>query len=235
MSIMDIFKPAKPESQAATTNSNPTGKENLSENPPTKDAQGKMPGTEPQGENPLDAYRKMYENANTNNELTEPVFSIDPKVLGDVSKKMDFTRGINPETLQKATSGDVTALMDIIKSVGQNAYRASLEHSTALTDSHLKTRGDFESKKLERGVNKKLTESALSTAPNYSHPVVKAELNRIASQIAASNPDASPKQVAESAQQYLTDLYGALNPNAGKTAKEIAGNDEMDWSKYLGS
>lgn len=238
MSIMNIFKAApatasKTEGQAGQPNNSPQAKENLSQNPPTTGADGKMPGTDPTGENPLDAYKKMFDNANSNTELTAPSFSIDPKVLGEVSSRMDFTRGVNPETLQKATSGDVNALMDIIKKVGQNVYRASLEHSTALTDSHLKTRGEFESKQLSAGVNKKLTETALSSAPNYSHPVVKAELNRIASQIAAANPDASPTEVAQSAQKYLNDLYNALNPSVGKKVEEQ--NEGMDWAKYLGS
>lgn len=64
-------------------------------------------------------------------------FKIDPKVLSDVSSKMDFTREVNQETLAKATSGDTAALLDIIKTVGQNSYRAALEHNTALTDSYL--------------------------------------------------------------------------------------------------
>jgi hypothetical protein len=235
---MDIFKAApttntKAEGKAGQPNNNPQAKENLSQNPPTTGADGKMPGTDATGENPLDAYKKMFDNAASNTELTAPNFAIDPKVLGDVSSKMDFTQGVNPETLQKATTGDVNALMELIKKVGQNAYRASIEHNTALTDSHLKTRGDFESKKLSEGVNKKLTESALSSAPNYNHPVVKAELNRIASQFAGANPDASPQEVAKAAQQYLTDLYGALNPNAGKKQEEQT--EGMDWSKYLGS
>lgn len=240
MSIMDIFKTApKANGQDTSSNNNQQqqqpAKENLSQNPPTTGADGKMPGTDPTGENPLDAYKKMFENTSQSSDIEAPAFSIDSKVLGDVSRKMDFTRGVNPEALQKATSGDVNALLDVIKQVSQNSYRAALEHSTALTDSHLKQRGEFESKKLERGVNKKLTETALANTPNYSHPVVKAELNRIASQIAAANPDASPQEVAQTAQKYLNDLYSALNPDTGKGKDKNEGEAETDWSKYLGS
>lgn len=237
MSIMDIFKtaPAKADSTATTTTqpASQPAKQNLSENPPTKAADGKMPGTDPAGENPLDAYKKLFDNTATSTEIEAPTFSLDPKVLGDVSRKMDFTRGVNQEALQKATSGDVGALLEVIKQVSQNSYRAAMEHSTALTDSHLKQRGDFESKKLERGVNKKLTETALANTPNYSHPVVKAELNRIASQIAAANPDASPQEVASTAQKYLNDLYSALNPESGKPKGKEQGEADTDWSKYL--
>lgn len=193
-----------------------------------------MPGTSPNMENPLDSYKKMFDNANKDSELQAPSFKIDSKVLNDVSSKMDFTRGINQEVLSKATSGDVSALMDIIKTVGQNAYKASLEHNTALTDTYLNQRGEFDKKSLEKGVKSQLTSEALSNAPNYNHPVVKAELNRIASQFAAANPDSSPQEIAKAAQKYISDLQSALNPS--DPSKNSDGSDkpeEMDWSKYL--
>jgi len=239
MSIMDLFKsPAPTASNNQPTDNNgavPTngapGKDNLSDPAPTSGQDGKMPGTTNGTENPLDVYKKMFDNANNSSDIQAPSFSIDPKVLTDVSKKMDFTRGVNPELLSKATSGDVNSLLEIIKTVGQNAYRASIEHTTALTDTHLKTRGEFETKRVEDGVRKQLVSANLSSAPNYAHPVVKSELNRIAGQFAAANPDASPQQVAEAAQKYLMDLHSALNPSASTPANNAA--DETDWTKYL--
>ena len=230
MGIMDLFKPQTPTTQTTQPGAtNPPAKTDLSANPPAAGPDGKMPGTDPNNQNPLDVYSKMFDNANNNSDIQAPTFKIDPKVLSEVSGKMDFTKGINGEVLQKATSGDVNALLDIIKTVGQNSYRAAIEHNTALTDTFLTTRGDFEKKSLERGVKSQLTASELSNAPNYNHPVVKAELNRIASQFAAANPDASPQEVAKAAQKYISDLQAALNPKAEKESSE----EEMDWSKYL--
>ena len=210
MGIMDLFKPQPTTSSTQTTQpagtTPPPAKTDLSANPPAAGPDGKMPGTDPNNQNPLDVYSKMFDNANNNSDIQAPTFKIDPKVLSEVSGKMDFTKGINGEVLQKATSGDVNALLDIIKTVGQNSYRAAIEHNTALTDTFLTTRGDFEKKSLERGVKSQLTASELSNAPNYNHPVVKAELNRIANQFAAANPDASPQEVAKAAQKYISDL-----------------------------
>lgn len=236
MGIMDLFKPQSPTNPTgapapAGSNPPPAAKADLSANPPAVGPDGKMPGTDPNNQNPLDVYSKMFDTANNGSDLQAPSFKIDPKVLSDVSSKMDFTRGVNQETLAKATSGDTAALLDIIKTVGQNSYRAALEHNTALTDSYLTNRGDFDKKSLERGVKSQLTASELSSAPNYNHPVVKAELNRIANQFAAANPDASPQEVAKAAQKYIADLQNALNP----TAKTESSEEEMDWSKYLGS
>ena len=235
MGIMDIFntKPAETSNKPVVNTPQP-GKDNLSDNPQVAGEDGKMPGTSPNMENPLDSYKKMFDNANNSSELQAPSFKIDSKVLNDVSSKMDFTRGINQEVLNKATSGDASALMDIIKTVGQNAYKASLEHNTALTDTYLSQRGEFDKKSLEKGVKSQLTSEALSNAPNYNHPVVKAELNRIASQFAAANPDSNPQEIAKAAQKYISDLQSALNPSdPNKNSDGSDKPEEMDWSKYL--
>lgn len=238
--IMDFFKapatPAAATQQPNTQNTTGTQPENkdLSANPATTDKSGKMPGTDGITENPLDAYSKMFDNANNGSDLQAPTFKIDPKVLNNVSSKMDFTKGIAPEMLTKATSGDVSALMEIIKTVGQNSYRASLEHSTSLTDAFMAQRGEYEGQVLAKGVRSQLTSAELANAPNYNHPVVKAELNRIASQFAAANPDASPQEVAKAAQKYIFDLQAALNPaDPTKNSDGSAKPEEMDWSKYL--
>lgn len=234
MSIMDMFRlspaPAPAAPNVGTSAQPNNGKDNLNDSPSSTDSTGKIPGTDPINQNPLDIYQTMFDNAANNSEIQAPTFKIDPKVLGDVSSKMDFTRGINQEVLTKATSGDVSALMDIIKTVGQNAYKASLEHSTSLTDTFLTQRGEFEGKQVAKGVKNQLTFNELSSAPNYSHPVVKVELNRVASQMSAANPDASPQEIAKAAQQYINDLSNALNP---KTKKDSADSGEFDWSKYL--
>jgi hypothetical protein len=233
MGIMDMFRSPPSTSSTEGQSQQPTpGKDSLSAPNPVVDATGKIPGTEPLNQNPLDIYSKMFDNAANNSDIQAPTFKLDPKVLGDVSSKMDFTRGINPEVLTKATSGDVSALMDIIKTVGQNAYRTSLEHSTSLTDTFLTQRGEFEGKQVAKGVKNQLTSNELSNAPNYSHPVVKAELNRVAAQMSAANPDASPQEIAKAAQQYINDLSSALNPKASNGSPSD-GNGDFDWTKYL--
>jgi len=241
MGIMDMFRTPTPSSDLNTNGAtNPnipnTGDKSLSESPPTTNSSGKIPGTEPEDQNPLDVYKKMFENAAKNPEIVAPEFKIDGKVLNDVSTKMDFTKGIDEAVLAKATSGDVSALMSIIKQVGQNSYKAALEHSTSLTDTFLNQRGEFESKQVAKGVRSQLTSNELANAPNYSHPVVKAELNRIASQMAAANPDASPQEIAKSAQQYINDLQSALNPSSESSSPSRGkyGREVEDWTQYLG-
>lgn len=233
MSIMDFFKPAPETSSSKPTASDPIpGKDNLSDSPPTTGPDGKIPGTDPNTVNPLDAYKKMFDNASNGSEIQAPQFKLDPAVINDVSGKMDFTKGVDPEVLSKATNGDVSAMMQIIKTVGQNSYKAAIEHGTALTDTFITQRGEYEKSQISNGVRSQLTNNELSNAPNYNHPVVKSELNRVAAGFARANPDASPSEVAKAAQKYIRDLQTALNPIDPKTSQN---KEEMDWSKYLNS
>lgn len=192
-------------------------------------AAGVVPGTPV---NAMDAYNKMYENANKDTSIQAPVFKIDPKVLGEVSRGMDFVKGVDPALMEKAMGGDAKSMIQLMQSVSQNAYSASLEHATALTETHLGQRAAYDSSRVDKGVRQQLTTNALSEAPNYSHPVVRQELNRVATQYAAANPDASPQQVAKAAQKYISDLHTALQPQqTPEQQREASG--EMDWTKYL--
>jgi len=227
---MDIFK-----TSPVDNNQNPNApvvQKGLSDPNPVPDANGKMPDGSGTVVNPMDAYNKMYEDANKSSDIAAPSFKIDPKVLGDVSKSMDFTKNVDPALIQKALDGDSKSLLAVMSQVGQNSYSASLEHATALTETHLGQRADYENKRIDKGVREQLTSSALSSVPNYSHPVVKAELNRVAGMFAASNPDASPAQIAQAAQKHLQDLSNALSPT--KTPEQVQQDSgEMDWTKYL--
>lgn len=229
---MDIFK-AKPEvntSNNASNNQNST-KQDSSNNPASNPNNPKN-----DSENPLDAYSKMFDNATKQSDIQAPSFAIDPKVLQDVSSKMDFTRGVDSELLQKATGGDAASMLQLIQEVGRNAYRASLEHTTKLTETHLGQRAEFESKRLQQGVKQQLTSDALSSNANYNHPVIKAELNRIATSFARSPEfaDASPAEIANAAKKYLDDINNAMNPKS--SGKDSSGNTkpgEVDYVAYL--
>jgi hypothetical protein len=235
MSIMDLFKsaPAAPANNApasSNNNANSNTNKDLSANPPSTNADGKMPGTESTPVNPLDAYSKMFDNANSNSEIHAPSFKLDPKVIDEVAGKMNFISNISQDQINKALTGDAEAFMAVIQATSQNAYKAAIQHNTSLTDSFINQRSDFEKKQVQQGVKEQLTHQALSSAPNFNHPVIKQELNRIASQFARANPDASPVEVAEAAKQYITDLSSALNPTSSSTSNT---EKEMDWSKYL--
>lgn len=239
-SVMDFFK-AKP---AATTNQPAANNNNQQTNQPGDPAPKSVAETNPNSpaktdENPLDLYAKLFQNAATASDIQAPSFSLDPKIIAEVSSKMNFTQGVSPELLQKASGGDASAMIELIQEVGKNSYRAALEHTTKLTDTHLGQRAEFESKKLVKGVKQQLTSDALGSSDNanLNHPVVRAELNRIAQTFAASPEyaDASPQQIASAAKKYMQDLHEAMNPTTkAKSAKGQGGDDSgFDYAEYI--
>lgn len=179
--------------------------------------------------NPLDAYSKIFE-PQQNAPETPPAFNLDPKVLGEVSSSLDFTKSVQPELLQKALTGDSQSLLQIMNQIGQQAYQSALAHSSSLTDKFVGARSAFDQKQLGTGVKRELTTQALSNIPNYNHPVVKNQLNMFANQIHAANPEYSPEQIAQTAAKMMQDLASAISPQSSEATNEPK---QVDWASYL--
>ncbi len=241
MNVMDFFKPqpAKTTPAAAAAPSNGPQANQPGDPAPASIAQTNPNSPAKTDENPLDLYAKLFQNAATASDIQAPSFSLDPKIIAEVSSKMNFTQGINPELVQKANGGDAAALVELMQEVGRNSYRAALEHTTKLTDTHLTQRADFDGKKLVKGVKQQLTSDALGSSDNanLNHPVVRAELNRIAQTFAASPEyaDASPQQIASAAKKYMQDLQEAMNPAPKAKGSKGQADDSsgFDYAEYI--
>lgn len=222
MGIFDAFK-AAPAPAAPVTQPSPSNND------------GGQGSKEPV--NPLDIYSKMYDTSNNSSEEGPPSFKLNDEVLTKVTGQLKFVSGVDPALMQKATTGDVNALLEVMNAVGQNAYKAAISHSTALTDTHLNNRAEHEQKVISGKVKEQLITSSLADIPNFNHPVIKAELVRIATGLAKQNPDATPEQIKTEAVRYFQEVQAALAPttktqgtNPGRTAGEID-----DWEAFLTS
>lgn len=194
----------------------------------------KIDGSDQTPANPLDIYSKLLDNAGKGGDNTAPSMKLDDKLLSEAASSMDFTAGISAELKAKALSGDAQAIMEMMGSVAQAAYKASLGHSSVLTDTFLQMRAPHDKTAVESLVKAGLTSNALSSVANYNHPVAKAELNKIAASIAKDNPDMTPVAIAEAAKEYLVTLAAAINPASAVAGQSADGQKlEMDWSSYL--
>lgn len=192
---------------------------------------GKMPGTDQLPANPLDVYAKLWETTDKAPEAA-PVFNLDPKVLDQVSGTLDFTKSVSPELLQKATTGDMAAMMQVMNHVGQQSYKAALAHSSSLTDKFVDSRSKFDLKGIGAQVKSELATNAMSSIPNYNHPAVKTEVNRIAQAMQKQNPEATPDEIATATKEYFTNVYAAINP-AAPTQQQQQQAGAVDWDKYF--
>lgn len=226
MGMFDMFKPAPvaPAAPAAPNSGTPT----VPTDPQTPP--GQMPGSQQVPANPLDAYAKLFDNSGKPADAP-PSFTLDPKVLGEAASTISFTQGIPPDLMAKATSGDAAAMIEMMNLVGRNAYQQSLSHSSALTDRFVAARSDFDSKGVGAKVTGALTSAALADAPNYSHPVVKAEFTRIANAFQSQNPESTPAQIATATKEYMQNLHNAMNP--GTQTPATAAAQPTDWEQWM--
>lgn len=178
---------------------------------------------------PMDKFKGMFDNkANTE---TAPAFSLDGKILRDAANGQDFMKGINPEMVQRATSGDTAALMSLMNEVGRNAYAASLEHGGRLTESFVSAREGFGEKSFGKKVRGELTVNALTGTPNFKNPVVREQLTRIANDFQKQHPDAAPGEIADMAKDYITELSKAIGPQntEQQNSKQQGPTDFGEW------
>jgi len=197
---------------------------------------GKMPGSSSEPANPLDAYKSLWDNAGKPQQSEQaPSFNLDPKLVGEVSSKINFAEGIDQNMVQQALGGDIQAFMQVLNSVGRNAYSQSLQHGSTLTDKFVGARSEFEAKGLGSKVKGVLTEQAVGSIPNANHPVVKQQLRETAKMFAAQYPEASPQEIAQMAQKYVTDLASAFQTqNQGQEGQKQQQPQDTNWDTWLG-
>jgi hypothetical protein len=255
MAFFDMFSKAASQNtqqnQQTTQNQGQQPQNNGGQN---NGQQPQGPGTQPNGQgqgnpqntqteqkvNPLDQFNKMWDTSTQGQTEAPPSFSIDDKVLDSVAGQQDFTKGIDPSLIQKAMAGDAQSMMEIMQSIGRNAYRSSLQHSGLLTDKFVSARESHSEKGFSNKVRKELTTTALADTPNFSHPVVKKQLTMIAQQFASQHPDASPQEIAKMSKDYLQELATAIKPASdGDDESNPKGNPlsrkgkTVDWDKWF--
>lgn len=205
---------------------------------------GAMPGQNSQGggqgnNDPLAAYSKLWDNSSNGNPSAPPSFVLDPKVLKEASGSIKFTEGLDPELMQRATSGDMNAFMEVINAVAQNTYRTSLEHGSTLTDRFVGARSQYDSKQFAPQVKNQLVTQELSSIPNYSHPAVRKQVDMVAEGMQRQNPDASPAEVAKMVKDYFQAVMmatGMAPQNSGANNGQGQGasaTPSTDWAEWL--
>ena len=251
---MGLTKPAQPQQPPqGQSNNQPAGPNSASSgqnpNPQNDPNQGRQPNGQPtpnsnvNGSNeipdPLAAYAKMWDTTPTQEDQA-PTFNLDPKLLDQVAGGLDFTKGVNQELMQKATSGDIQSLVQLMNEVARNAYRQSLQHGSTLTDKFVGLREEHFGKRVPNVVREELTMGALSGNDGAQmSPAARKQLAVIAKQYSKQNPDASPQEVAAAAKKYVSDMYMALNPNAAQGNNANGGNNSQgqanapfDWDAW---
>lgn len=120
---------------------------------------------------------------------------------------LDFTKNIDPELIQAATSGDVNALLQIINQVGQQSYANSLLGGMRVFDQGAEARFNSFNNELPSLINQHTTfNQTRELSPLASNPSTKPVYDMISKQIINKNPNATQKEINDTVMQYVTML-----------------------------
>jgi len=162
--------------------------------------------------NPLDAFKDLYKvTPPADGEApVDPHLQITNEVLDKVVTNIDFMAGMSPETKQGLATGDPQAIVAAMKNVAENSYRSAMQHNAALMNDHLDQRFEGFKPTVAASVDKQLTSQAVASLPNASNPVIRAELDRVSTQLRNKFPSADSAWIANQANTYLTELGSQL-------------------------
>jgi len=245
------FQPQDPAASAAASSAshveaNPTIPN--SNTPQSDGSTGAIPAAGTGDKSPLEAYKDLFQtdpNAKAPVSAT-PNLNVDPAKLLEASKQLDFVKGIDPEILRKATSGDIEALSAAINAAGQQGFA----HNTNVMTSVVQRALEVQAAKFKEEIipellrNHEARSGLRNENPVYSDPAVAPVLGMIESSLTAKFPTATPQQLKQHAQTYVDGLLQTLAGSSGydltKKPVQTPGSTqesakETDWMAYMNS
>lgn len=216
------------------------GNQNAAPGQNTTPGQNNQNGTQPSGSrsqpaqfNPVDIFAPTKDNTNTD---TPPGFVLDEKSLQTLANGQDFFKGVDPELLTKANSGDFAAQQTVMQAAMRNLYQTLITHQGKLTETFVNQREQFGSKQLPGVVRRELAVGSLANTPNFANPGVRAHLVSLAKQFEQQFPDAPPDQIAQLAKQAVLDMAAAISPQNANTQSgrgQPQANQSVDWDSWF--
>lgn len=161
---------------------------------------------------PLDEFAKLWEPPALKEgqkpdmtKFTRP--KLDPAKFNEGVSKMSFTRGLDPQLVTKALSGDAEAFMAVLEGVGReafsNSFQAAERYNGQLIDHYDKTVSARIPKEIGRQETRQLL---IQSNKGLEHPSVLPLISQVQKQFEAQFPDASPAELKEAATRYLKEV-----------------------------
>ena len=241
MSVFDIFR-----SQPATPAATPAPPPANVQNPPLPGTQGSagtdnngvVPSGTPAPEpSPLDKVSKIWETDPNAAKAGEPQsFALDPTKLAEAAGKIDFTKAITPEILQKIQGGGqdaLAALLPAINQAAQQSFQQSLLAANKMTEAAMVRVREQQEAQMPAMFKKFTTgENIVQANPAFNNPAVRPVVEALQTVLIQKNPNASSTEI----QQQISDFFGAMGQTfapAAPAPKNQSGRKQEDWSTFL--
>ena len=254
MSLMDsLFSTFRPQPAAQSGAQNLQGNQNPTNNPARNDnpsATENSPGTAPNGvvpkqdsdsnaqgtKSPLEKFEKLWENevskeGNTENQNSGPT----PQQMMEAAAKVDFSRVIDQENLQKVLAGGegaAQALVAILNKQAQTVYGQSTVVAQKLVEKAVEdAQAKFASQIPDFVRRQVATDSLSSENPNFRHPAVQPVVGMVQAQLAQKFPNATASEIRDMAKEFLKEAAGVFNPSSDSNSSSDKGSSGSSGKK----
>lgn len=242
MSIMDIFRSAKPTPALETAAG---GTQETSGSAPASPKQEGQDNQQQQGQqgptNDLDKFKDLWtppkEGEGPANFDPSKMFQIDPAKIQEEVSKINFAGALAPDTLSKIQAGgeDATqAFAQAMNSIAQQTFAQSMLASAKLVEGAMTQANNHLDSRIEQRAKQMQASNSLREAnPALNHPAAAPIVSALEATFAQKHPTASPSELTKMAQDYLATF---ANVAAGKKEDPQAGkSNEPDWEAFFGN
>jgi hypothetical protein len=146
------------------------------------------------------------------------VFQIDPAAIMAQAGKMDFTKSLKAEDLEKAAKGDATALASIINQAAQAGFaHATISNGNILKEAMTRQSDTFYSKVVpdlfrRNDISTQIRESN----PAFANPAMQPIVQAVERQLLTKYPTASAEEITKHAQTVLAGMAGEIVSGSGR-------------------
>jgi len=204
-----------------------------------------------EGNDPLMQFDKLWENEPEDPKNPKPkeptsfLPVIDPKKLGEMVGKMDFTKSVTSEQLAKITAGGEDAtkvLLDVINNVGRQAVTVAFHSSTRLAEKGISNAQERFFERVPSHVKDVMISNGLSNSSAImKNPAYAPLVEGVRARFQARYPKASPGQLETAVNRYFTDMAADItgaakskdNVELDNVSKLRKGSADADWENWL--
>lgn len=194
--------------------------------------------TDSQNKTGLDAFNDIWKPAESPAGGAPTDFlNVDPKQLMEAAQKVDFSKVINPASLQAISAGGEDAMKAFAQAMNQVA-QATYAQSTMATakivqQAVAKTKESLMADLPQHIKLQTMNDTLRTDNPSLNHPAAAPILGALQQQLTVKYPNASAPELAKMAQDYLTNFAQLALPASKTQQPQTQANNEPDWDAYL--
>lgn len=166
-----------------------------------------------EGASPLDSYKDLFTVGKDDKAAPSlvPSFTMDTKAIFEAAGKIDFTKAISPELLDKASKGDAASLAQLVNQAAQAGFaQATVTTGNIVKDALTKQADTFKNEVMPDILRRHQISVGMSENPLYTNPAVAPLLKSVEGQLAIKYPTASSDEITKHAKVFFDNMAGEI-------------------------